>query len=93
MAEIEDMLRKQGEKFNQIEPPSEMEERLHLALENSSMRKRSGKMWSLRVAVLIMILFLFGSQIDSFAYYGKKLLGYDQIMTGTKTEKQGGNKR
>jgi hypothetical protein len=86
MAEIEDMLRKQGEKFNQIEPPPEMEERLHLALENSSMRKRSGKMWSLRVAVLIMILFLFGSQIDSFAYYGKILLGYDQIMTGTLRE-------
>ncbi|MGI6227572.1 MAG: DUF4179 domain-containing protein, partial [Peptococcales bacterium] len=86
MTEIEDMLRKQGEKIYQIEAPPEMEERMRLALENSSRRKRIRKMWFPKVAVLFMILFLFSSQIDTFAYYGKKLLGYDQVMTGTLRE-------
>ena len=83
MAKIENMLKRQGEKFNRIEPPEEMEERLRQALEHSSRRKRAGKMWFPKVAVLIIALFLFGSQIDTFAYYGKKLLGYDQVMSGT----------
>ncbi|MGI6066817.1 MAG: DUF4179 domain-containing protein [Bacillota bacterium] len=86
MAEIENMLKRQGEKFNRIEPPEEMEERLRQALEHSPRRKRAGITWLPKVAVLIIALFIFSSQIDTLAYYGKKLLGYDQVMSGTLRE-------
>ena len=86
MGEIETMLKRVGEKFNQIDPSPEMEARLYQALENYQKRKRTGKIWFPKVAVLILTLFLLVSQIDTFAYYGKKLLGYDQVMTGTLKE-------
>lgn len=86
MPEIENMLKKQGKEFNHIEPPPEMEERLRTALESTAKRKHPRKMWFPKAAVVIIALFLFGYQFDTFAYYGKKLLGYDQVLTGTLKE-------
>lgn len=83
MQKVEEMLLKQGKELNQLVVPEEMEERLNHALAHRQNQKQLKKIWSPKIAVVIIALLLFGYQFDTFAFYGKKLLGYDQIMTET----------
>lgn len=83
MQEIEKRLRQRGRELNQLEIPEGMEERLHLALSQCHTQKNIKKIWFSKAAVAIIALLLFAYQFDTFAFYGKKLLGYDQIMTET----------
>jgi len=82
LEKIEEMLLKQREEFKSLTVPDEMGERLHQALLHRK-KKQPMKIWTPKIALVILALLLFGYQFDTFAFYGKKLLGYDQIMTGT----------
>lgn len=85
MADIERLFDEAKQELNSIEIPEEMESRLRSSL--NSIPDRKGKTNIRRkIAVLIVIIFLISYNADTLAYYGKKLIGYDNIMTGTLQE-------
>ncbi len=82
MKDIEKILRE--EKIEHIEVPEELESRLYKALENSTPAAGAGRRnWKVIVAAACAVLLLSGYNYNALAYYGKKLLGYDQVMNGT----------
>ncbi|MEL7567184.1 MAG: DUF4179 domain-containing protein [Dehalobacterium sp.] len=83
MQEIEELLLKEKKDLHSLAVPEEMEERLKQALLHRRNQKPAKKIFLSKIAMIILALLLFGYQFDTFAFYGKKLLGYDQIMTGT----------
>ncbi|AFS78890.1 hypothetical protein Curi_c18850 [Gottschalkia acidurici 9a] len=83
MKEIEKMLNKNKLDIDRIEVPEELETRLYSALNKISLAKPKRRSWKIRVAVACIIFLLIGYNFNAIAYYGKKLLGYDQIMNGT----------
>ncbi len=81
MKDIEKMLSEK--KIDSIEVPEELESRLYKALENRvPARPRKGN-WKAIAAAACAAFLLIGYNYNALAYYGKKLLGYDQVMNGT----------
>ncbi len=83
MKEIEKMLSKKKTEIDNIEVPEEFESRLYKALESSSPAKVRKKSWKTVIVAACIAFFLIGYNFNALAYYGKKLLGYDQVMNGT----------
>ncbi|MGE5422120.1 MAG: DUF4179 domain-containing protein [Ignavibacteriales bacterium] len=82
MSDIESMLEDRRIELEQIEVPVELEHRLRSALD-----KRSGPVeprfsWGVLVAGIVLA-FMVIYNFDAVAYYGKKLVGYDEVMNGT----------
>ncbi|WP_090553801.1 DUF4179 domain-containing protein [Natronincola ferrireducens] len=78
--DLEKTLLKKKRDYNNIEVPQEMEERLRNALEKEKSVKKS--ILGSRFIAAALILFIFvGYHFDTFAYYGKRLIGYDSIMS------------
>jgi hypothetical protein len=77
--DIEELLRKNKEVYDELEAPEEMEGRLKNALENKKMRTPQWK--RLAVAAILVIAFIFTYNYNAIAYYGKRLLGYDSVMS------------
>ena len=84
MNNIEDLLNKEKEKFEKLEVPKDMEDRLKNSLDNVKSKKK--KNIRVRVATLIIVVLLLGYNMDTLAYYGKQLIGYESIMDGTLSE-------
>lgn len=80
--DIESMLRSKKSELDGIEVPGELESRLRGALNKRPVRSGTRIDWRVLVAGLILAL-LVGYNFDAVAYYGKKLVGYDQVMNGT----------
>ncbi|WP_301109926.1 DUF4179 domain-containing protein [Sporosarcina sp.] len=86
MTELEQKLAEEKKRLDEITAPSELEGRLRAALETAPKQKRSRMPQWISVAAALLILSLAGYQYDAFAYYGKKLLGFEEIMPETLTK-------
>ncbi|WP_282033822.1 DUF4179 domain-containing protein [Metabacillus indicus] len=81
--ELFDEAKKQIE---EIQAPGELEPRLRMALESVPVRKKKRPPFLLTAAAAIFLLGIVTFQYDALAYYGKKLLGFDELSSGTLNE-------
>ena len=84
MNNLEDMLNKEKDRFDKLEVPTNMEDKLRDSLNNIPVKKK--KSIRGRVAALIIVVILLGYNMDTLAYYGKQLIQYENIMDGTLSE-------
>ncbi|SEN72770.1 protein of unknown function [Amphibacillus marinus] len=85
MDKVKELFYHRKQQLNQIQAPAELEQRLSQALikQPKSVRLfRMKKLWRYATAFIIMILII-NHAAPSLAYYGKKLLGYDHIISDT----------
>ncbi|TGE35209.1 DUF4179 domain-containing protein [Desulfosporosinus fructosivorans] len=82
MNDIEDILRANKARIDQLEVPDELEARLRDALTRKHASSFKGRV-RIYVAAMIVTLVMLTSNYDVIAFYGKQLLGYEQIMNGT----------
>ncbi|MDW0110909.1 DUF4179 domain-containing protein [Sporosarcina aquimarina] len=83
MNELEKQLEVEKERLERSKAPEELGERLRQALEQTpSRRKNKMPKWVAGVAALLF-LFIVSYNYNALAYYGNKLLGYDELMTET----------
>ena len=83
MKEIEHILRAKKSAINRLEVPVELEMRLRKALDNRNWNRRKKNNWKLKLAATFIVVSLIGYNFNALAFYGKKLIGYDQMMNGT----------
>ncbi|MCT4617951.1 MAG: DUF4179 domain-containing protein [Marinisporobacter sp.] len=81
MNDVEKMLRKKKEEIDKIEVPEELEMRLKNALENSCSSKTGKRKWKIPVAAFLIVIMMIGYNVDTLAFYGRKLVGYDTLMS------------
>lgn len=65
----------------ELQVPQELEQRLHKALAKQPKKRKKAPIFLLVAAALILLFVSFN--INTFAYYGKKLFGYEQLMDDT----------
>ncbi|WP_400242108.1 DUF4179 domain-containing protein [Niallia sp. JL1B1071] len=80
MNSMEQKLIEEKKKLTNITAPPELEQRLTKALYTKQVKFFPFKKWFLLSAAIILFIFI-TYQSSTFAYYGKKLLGFDTIMT------------
>ncbi|NLB20248.1 MAG: DUF4179 domain-containing protein [Clostridium sp.] len=68
-----------------LEVPKELEFRLRQGLEKIPNKKKSFN-YTRFIGVAALLVFILGYNADALAYYGKKLVGYDNLMNGTLQE-------
>ncbi|WP_339320034.1 DUF4179 domain-containing protein [Paenibacillus sp. FSL R10-2734] len=81
---IEQRLADEKTRMESITAPEELEMRLRNAL-NSAPAKRSKKIapiWKI-AAVVLLVTVISGQNYNAFAYYGKQLFGFDELLQGT----------
>lgn len=83
LTELEKRLAVEKNRLDDVKAPEELEDRLRMALENIPNRRRKSVPKWVAVAIALLFLSIVGYNYNAFAYYGKKLLGFDEIMTGT----------
>ena len=84
MNNLEKLLNNEKEKLDKLEVPIYMEDKLRNSLKSLSIKKN--KTIRTKVAALIILVLLLGYNMDTLAYYGKQLIGYESIMDGTLSE-------
>lgn len=84
MNNLEDILHRESENMKSLNIPESLEENLRSALDNTKAKKKRN--YRVRIAALAAILLLTVYNADTLAYYGKRLIGYDSIMSGTVRE-------
>lgn len=82
MNNIEEMLKNKKKELNDINAPDNLEYRLTKALEDKQTPKRN-KSKLIRIIAASLVFLLIGYNFDALAFYGKKILGYDNVMNGT----------
>lgn len=83
MTELEKRFAEEKERLQEVKAPAELGDRLRYALEQTPVRrKRTMPKW-IAVAVALLLVSVVSYNYNAFAYYGKKLFGFDEIMTGT----------
>lgn len=84
MIDFDKKLMEEKERMNAISAPVELESRLRNALQTAPERraKRTSTFMKLAVIALACIVAI-GYQYNALAYYGKKLLGFDELMNST----------
>ncbi|MEH7178248.1 DUF4179 domain-containing protein [Neobacillus vireti] len=86
MDNLEKRLAEEKKLIDSIQAPSELEVRLKRALHNTPKKtKRYALNWK-TTTVAIFLIILMGSQYNAVAFYGKKLLGFDEVINGTLKE-------
>lgn len=85
MDNLEKMLKDKKNELDKLEIPEEMEFKLKNSLDNIPNRKRKFNV-KVKVASLVIAVLIIGFNVDSLAYYGKQLIGYENIMDGTLME-------
>jgi hypothetical protein len=83
---IEEMLNNGKIEIEELQVPDDLEARLNSALQNKRMNKKQKNNWSMKVAVLLIAFMLVTYNIDTLAFYGRELLGFDNILNGTLKE-------
>lgn len=78
--ELFDEAKKQIE---EIHAPDELESRLRRALQSVPVRKKKSPSFLLTAAAAIFLIGIVTFQYDALAYYGKVLLGFDELSSGT----------
>lgn len=84
LTDMEKILKEEKDKLDKLEIPDDIESTLRDTLNNIPSKKR--KSIRGRVAAIIIVVLLLSYNIDTLAYYGKKLIGYENVMTGTLQE-------
>lgn len=75
----------QKAKMKNLEVPKQLEQRLHNALAKQPKKRNNKASLTLIVAAALMLIFV-SFNINTFAYYGTKLFGYEQLMDDTLTK-------
>lgn len=83
MNEMEKQLAKEKEHLENRKAPKELNERLRIALEQVPPRRKNKVPKWIAVAAAVVLVSFVSYNYNAFAYYGKKLLGYDELMTST----------
>ncbi|MTI54902.1 DUF4179 domain-containing protein [Geosporobacter ferrireducens] len=78
MRDLEELLRQRQKDLENLEAPPILEERLRGALSAKKRKNNRGL-----VAVLLICLFLVSYNFDTLAFYGKRILGFEELMWGT----------
>ncbi|MDE5415078.1 DUF4179 domain-containing protein [Alkalihalobacterium chitinilyticum] len=88
MSNMEKRLKEERERLDHMTAPAELEARLRGALENRTTVKKTKRKTPLFGAAAVALLFMVivGYHYNGFAYYGKKLFGFDEVITGTLKE-------
>ncbi|QZY56424.1 DUF4179 domain-containing protein [Crassaminicella profunda] len=81
MNEVEKILRKKKLEIDEIEVPEELETRLRAALKNRHSSKTIKGKWKIKVVAFLIAMMMIGYNVDTLAFYGKKLVGYDTLMS------------
>ena len=85
MNNVEALLNKEKERMDNLIVPNEMEDRLRSALNNIPNKKRKHN-FKIKVASIILAFLVLSYNADTLAFYGKKLMGYENVMNGTLQE-------
>ena len=79
MVSLEQLLYEEKERFDNIQVPNNLGEKLKMALDDrSSNRKRRPY---LMTAAIVVIIFLLSYNMNTLAFYAKKFVGYDNVMS------------
>ncbi len=84
MNNLEKLLDNEKGKLDTLEVPSDMENRLRNSLNSIPSKKK--KSVRSKAAALIIVVLLLGYNMNTLAYYGKQLIGYENVMDGTLSE-------
>jgi len=81
MNNIEKQLAEEKMRMESITAPEELEARLRNALKAapSKRTKRISPVWKI-AAVVFLVIVICGNNYNAFAYYGKQLFGFDELM-------------
>lgn len=83
MIDIEKRLHEENKRLNAIEAPEELEGRLRNALDSVPVRKKNRMPRWLMAAAALFFLSVISYHYNAFAYYGKKIFGFDELLNGT----------
>jgi hypothetical protein len=82
--EIEEVLNEEKKHIDSLIPPPDFETRLRSALDAAPSKKTKHRAPFLKIAAVSAVCFvLIGYNYNSFAFYGKKLFGFDEIVSET----------
>jgi len=84
LSKIDKLLDEEKDNLDKLDIPDDLESRLRDTLNNITEKKK--KRFRGRVAAIIIVVLLMSYNIDTLAYYGKKLIGYESVMNGTLRE-------
>lgn len=85
MDDIEKKLLDRKKRLDTIKAPDELEGRLRQTLDSAPVKKKSVQKWVMAVAALFFLSFV-SYNYNGLAYYGKRIMGFDDIMSGTLAE-------
>ncbi len=85
VSEIKKILDNRKKDFDNIEAPKELEGRLKEALDSKTKPKGIKNMRG-KVIAACLIFLLIGYNFDTLAFYGKKIIGFNDVMNGTLKE-------
>lgn len=80
MSKIEKILENKKSEIDKLEIPEELESRLRNKLKDQPSEKKIKISWKIKIAVIFISAILATYNIDTLAFYGKKLVGYNNIM-------------
>lgn len=84
MKKIEEVLNEEKKRIADMTPPPDFEARMRSALDaKPSRRRRIRNPFVMMATVGVLCFMLIGYNYNAFAFYGKKIFGYEEIMTGT----------
>ncbi|WP_445491400.1 DUF4179 domain-containing protein [Niallia sp. 03133] len=83
MNNMEELLKEEKKHIDALKTPAELELRLRKALDQvENKTNRSSGIWKSIVIAILLFLFV-GYNFDAFAYYGKKIMGFDEVASST----------
>lgn len=83
MNDLEKRLAEEKRKLSTLKAPDELEAKLKNALDQTPNRKRRvPPLWNVAAAAILLMI-LVGYNYNAFAFYGKKMLGFDEVINGT----------
>ena len=85
MNEIEKRLAEEKERMEKLLAPPELENRLRAAIEQTKRPKQTRRLW-MSIAVAAMLFVTIGYNFNAVAYYGKKVFGFDEVLSDTLQE-------
>lgn len=83
MTEFENKLAEEKKRLETVKAPRELEGRLKKALDQTPKRSKTSMPKWITAAVALLFLSLALYQYDALAYYSKKILGFDELMSST----------
>ncbi|WP_349409324.1 DUF4179 domain-containing protein [Pseudalkalibacillus sp. SCS-8] len=86
MRDIEKDLKEYAKKMQTKKAPANFEDRMRNRLYNQPPKRKGPNKKFMLIAASFMVFFLFAYQFDTIAYYGKKILGYDTVLTDSMAE-------